>query len=256
VQLAVKLRRASDDFSLMGDDPLPPLIDSVFSGAESQVDRRRIGAIFVELGLVTAAELDAAIAVQRETGGMLGEILVGQGKLTRLGLAQALSALWESRELAPLRPVGDDDPVDEPDINGLASRDYDIARESQERVEALAQELRAEAETRAGEFAGRLGAQAEETAALQTWVAALHEAVAAIKAKVDRADAQLRDDLDSLRAQLEELRRIHAGAAQASGEAQDAALRAAGKAQDPTGPAESAQARKGKRPKRKKKDRR
>ena len=70
--------------------------------------------------------------MQRETGATLGEILVRQGKLTRLGLAQALSALWESRELPPLRPAGDDDPVDDTDIHDLASRDRSIARESQD----------------------------------------------------------------------------------------------------------------------------
>lgn len=274
----------------MGDDPLPPLIDSAHAGPAREVDRRRIGEVFVELGFVTADELDAALAVQRETGGMLGEVLVGQGKVTRLGLAQALSALWTSRELPPSPPVGDDDPVDDPDIHDLGSGEHSIARESEARVEALAQRLLAEAATRAGEFAGQLGAQAEEAAALRRWVAALHEAVAAIQAKEDRADAQLRHDLDSLGAQLEELRTTHAGAAQASREAQAAASRAASEAHqfeqrikleterlsaevaklqartelqapsgdesadtDPTPPAEAAA---GKRPKRKKKDRR
>ena len=277
----------------MGDDPLPPLIHDVLSGPDSQVDRRRIGAIFVDLGLVTAQELDAALAVQRATGATLGEILVRQGKLTRLVLAQALTALWESRELAPLRAAGDDDPVDETEIHDLTSRDRSIARESQDRVQALAQELRAEAATRVRASSGGLGAQVEETAALQTWVAALHEAVAAIKAKEDRTEAQLRDDLDSLRAQLEELRTIHTAAAQASRDAQDAAFQAAREARqserrikreterlstevaelrartdsqapssneppgkDRTPPVEAAPATKGKHPKRRKKNRR
>ena len=59
------------------------------------------------------------------------------------------------------------------------------------------------------EISNRLGEQAKETDALRTWVAALHEVVAAIVAE-DRTAAQLRDDLDSVRAQLEELRRIEA----------------------------------------------
>jgi hypothetical protein len=293
VQLIVKLRRRSADLSVMGDErPTRSLIDPVLTGPGSESDRQRIGEIFVELGLVAADELDAALAVQRERGGMLGEILVGQGKVTRLGLAQALAALWEYRESS--RPPRDDDPVDVPDVHGLARRAHTIARESQEQVEALAQELRAEAAAQAGEISGQLGAQAEEAAKLRAWVAALHEAVAAVQAKEDQADALLRQDVDSLRAKLEELRTIHTAAAQASRDVQDEAVRAASEAQqfqqritleterlstevaelrartellassehelpdrNPTPPAaEAAPATKGKRPKRKRKDRR
>jgi len=57
--------------------------------------RRPIGEIFVELGFVTRAQLDAALAVQQQTGGRIGEILVEQGSLTRLDLASALAEHWE-----------------------------------------------------------------------------------------------------------------------------------------------------------------
>jgi hypothetical protein len=58
--------------------------------------RRPIGQIFVDLGFITPDDREAALAVQRESGGLLGEILITQGKLTRLELANALSEHWES----------------------------------------------------------------------------------------------------------------------------------------------------------------
>ena len=63
-----------------------------------EVERRRpIGEIFVELGFITSDQLEAALDVQRQTGGRIGEILVEQGSLTRLDLASALAEHWEPR---------------------------------------------------------------------------------------------------------------------------------------------------------------
>ena len=62
--------------------------------------RRRIGEIFVELGFITGPQLDAALEVQREKGGRIGEILVAQGSLTRLDLASALAEHWEPHRFA------------------------------------------------------------------------------------------------------------------------------------------------------------
>ena len=59
--------------------------------------RRPIGQIFVEFGFITAAQLDAALEVQRTTGARIGEILVEQGSLGRLDLASALAEHWEPR---------------------------------------------------------------------------------------------------------------------------------------------------------------
>ena len=50
----------------------------------------------VDLGFITSDDREAALEVQRESGGLLGEILITQGKLTRLELANALSEHWES----------------------------------------------------------------------------------------------------------------------------------------------------------------
>jgi chromosome segregation ATPase len=64
--------------------------------------RRPLGEIFVERGLVSEAQLDAALVEQRESGGKLGEILVEQGVLSRLDLAGALADQWAG--LQKLRP--------------------------------------------------------------------------------------------------------------------------------------------------------
>ena len=58
-------------------------------------DRRRIGEVFVELGFVTGEQLDAALEVQRTSGGRVGEILIERGSMSRLDLASALIEYWE-----------------------------------------------------------------------------------------------------------------------------------------------------------------
>ena len=57
--------------------------------------RRPIGEIFVELGFVSAAQLEAALVEQHRTGARIGEILIAQGSLTRFDLASALAEHWE-----------------------------------------------------------------------------------------------------------------------------------------------------------------
>ena len=64
----------------------------------------RVGDALLELGLVSRDEIDSALEVQRETGERLGEILVGQGVISRLELAGALSEHWSS--LTKLRGPG------------------------------------------------------------------------------------------------------------------------------------------------------
>ena len=63
-----------------------------------------VGDALLELGLVSRDQIDSAHAVQRETGERLGEILVGQGVISRLELADALSEHWSS--LTKLRAPG------------------------------------------------------------------------------------------------------------------------------------------------------
>lgn len=69
-------------------------------------NRRPIGEVFVELGLITDEQLAAALDVQRTSGERLGEILVEQQYVTRLDLAGALARHWEPRE--PPADAGDD----------------------------------------------------------------------------------------------------------------------------------------------------
>ena len=78
----------SDADAVVGEDPtVLPLGPHL---------RRPIGQIFVDLGFITPDDREAALTVQREDGGLLGEILITQGKITRLELANALSEHWES----------------------------------------------------------------------------------------------------------------------------------------------------------------
>ena len=58
--------------------------------------RQAIGEILVEKELITPAQLESALAVQRERGGLLGEILVAQGLVDRLAIASVLVHQWTS----------------------------------------------------------------------------------------------------------------------------------------------------------------
>jgi MSHA biogenesis protein MshE len=55
------------------------------------VAKLRLGEILVEQGVLTSAQLDAALAQQRSSGLRLGRILIGQGLLSERGLAVALA---------------------------------------------------------------------------------------------------------------------------------------------------------------------
>lgn len=57
--------------------------------------KRRLGDIVVERGLITAEQLDEALAVQRESGAKLGEVLVELGFLTRVALAGVIGEQWD-----------------------------------------------------------------------------------------------------------------------------------------------------------------
>jgi hypothetical protein len=57
--------------------------------------RRKLGDIFVERGLITPAQLEDALAEQRQSGGRLGEILVERGFVTRVALAGVITEQWD-----------------------------------------------------------------------------------------------------------------------------------------------------------------
>jgi hypothetical protein len=67
---------------------------------------RPLGALLVDRGLLTGAELELALGEQRRTGRVLGEILVARGYVSGLALAQALA----DQHGVQLRPRGGDEP--------------------------------------------------------------------------------------------------------------------------------------------------
>jgi uncharacterized phage infection (PIP) family protein YhgE len=66
------------------------------------IERRPIGEIFVEHGVVTQNQLESALTAQGDSGQRLGEVLVAQGAITRLELASALAEQWST--LQKIRP--------------------------------------------------------------------------------------------------------------------------------------------------------
>jgi MSHA biogenesis protein MshE len=57
--------------------------------------KRRLGDIIVKRGLITAEQLEEALAAQRESGAKLGEVLVDLGFITRVALAGVISEQWD-----------------------------------------------------------------------------------------------------------------------------------------------------------------
>jgi hypothetical protein len=100
--------------------------------------KRRLGDIIVERGLITANQLEHALAVQRESGSKLGEVLVELGYITRVALAGVITEQWDELRLttSSRRNAGDGArstvPVGTP-----------AEIELRERVEALTVELAA-----------------------------------------------------------------------------------------------------------------
>ena len=164
--------------------------------SEDAEQRRPLGEIFVERGLVTDDELDHALQIQKEGGEKLGEILVAQGSITRLQLASALAEQWTAlRKIRP--PSSPEDLVAPAPTTGtarevVASPDVDRLHEA---VSALEQRLRA----------------AESAAAREPWreeIAAASESMLGTLAELQtRLEATAtRDEL----APVEELRtRVH-----------------------------------------------
>ncbi len=73
---------------------------SVSTPGANGVRYRRIGSILLERGVITQEQLAAALEQQRESGGLLGEILVLGYGVSRLHLADALAEQWAEVQLA------------------------------------------------------------------------------------------------------------------------------------------------------------
>jgi hypothetical protein len=101
--------------------------------------KRRLGDIFVERGMIDQAQLDEALAVQRETGAKLGEVLVDLGFITRVALAGVISEQWDELRLtARARETAESEA---PDAAATGSSVVEVAL--RERLEALTAELAA-----------------------------------------------------------------------------------------------------------------
>lgn len=78
------------------DDVGLPLTDEVSApaGGEEEVyagGHRQLGQVLVELGALSEEQLQEALQIQRENGGLLGRVLVEQGYVNRSDIVQALS---------------------------------------------------------------------------------------------------------------------------------------------------------------------
>jgi hypothetical protein len=195
----------TDTEVVVGDPTVPPLGSHL---------RRPIGQIFVDLGFITPDDREAALTVQRESGGLLGEILITQGKITRLELANALSEHWESA-------TGADNATGN---RGPSLVDVPLGDGSSRRVEPsnVAELRRLLAELEAARVADARAAEARFTA-IDEALAALTQA-RAVEAETTRtANDELRERLDELialrTADLETSQAAHSQAAHATAEA-------------------------------------
>lgn len=165
-----------------GEPPKPaPTLRVVAAPAQGDsAIRRPIGEIFLELGFITQAQLDAALDVQRTTGARIGEILVEQGSLTRLDLASALAEQWSSLEkLRPPSPSASDLHVS-PLRDGSAQRDVPAADSGA--LSAL--------EGRLSALESTPGADATPGAAeIEAGIVELRNALAALDQKIDEVSA-------------------------------------------------------------------
>ena len=105
-------------------ETVPPVASSDvterFAGDEVAGNGGRLGDQLIGSGLITVAQLNQALATQRESGGRLGEVLVAAGALSEQSLAHALAAFFGTG-VANLRR-------DKPDPTVLPLMKEDVAR--------------------------------------------------------------------------------------------------------------------------------
>ena len=186
-------------------DPFEPLTPD-----QVQI-RRPIGEIFVDLGFVTADQLESALAQQTQSGARIGEILVEQGSMSRLDLASALVEQWSAlRTIRPPQSPGSGDSELPPGVvalrrGGSARGGMPGALSNDPRDEL--NELR----TAIGELEARMAASLE-AAGTQNVADALRPVLARVDAledaPVERDLAALREAVEALRGQLVEPHRL------------------------------------------------
>ncbi len=131
---------------------------------------RRIGRILVEKELITADQLDVALAEHAATGALVGEICVARFGLERIRLADVLAEQWDEMQHAHA-------------CRGDGSDDEDFGRSVETVLRVLLDEARA---TRL-ELTSRTDELGQRLAALETVVAGVGEALAAVSAEPARS---------------------------------------------------------------------
>lgn len=59
-----------------------------------KIVNKQLGAFLVECGVISQAQLDSALVLQKQKGGLIGEILVDLGFVREENIAQALTAQY------------------------------------------------------------------------------------------------------------------------------------------------------------------
>jgi len=130
----------------------------------------RLGDLFVQRGLISQAQLEAALAEQRDSGMKLGEILVEKGWVSRVDLASVISKQWDASGLT-LSAVRKPRPApvkQEPDAGGGA-----VESALLDRLEQLAAEL-ANRDERIERQSSTIDALLTRIAELEALLAGLH----------------------------------------------------------------------------------
>ncbi len=160
--------------------------------------RRSIGEIFVERGIISAAQLERALEAQRITGKRLGEVLVEQGSLSRLDLAGALAEQWAGlQKLRPPVPKPKPEPWQQRAIRGEAPAETTRA------IGKAAEDLAAIRES-VTDLDARL-TLTERAAASEAWRDEIAASATALASRLDGIDAML-DSLPGLAAADAQLR--------------------------------------------------
>jgi hypothetical protein len=176
-----------------------------------EADRRPIGEIFVEKGVITEEQLQRALDEQRKTGARLGEVLVAQETLTRLALASALAEQWS--DLQKLRPP---EPLPlrttaSPDTRAAAVEsppDPELARMTEELRHAVAGlERRVDDVAAAGPLVDRIAAVETHVASSGEAVEELRNAVRDVGTRVEEitVDAPDKAVIDRIHRSIEQL---------------------------------------------------
>lgn len=185
----------------VGDEAPEPAVPADDVVPTVQPLRRPLGEIFVERGLATEEQLEAALEEQRRSGSKLGEILVSQGILSRLDLAGALADQWASlqklrppdpKPIEPWQQVAPRELAAEPGPTPAATDDDDLG--------VLVAEL--DRRVRSAEAAASTDRWREDVRAAAD---ALGARITALEHRLDGVDGSDASALDELRAMVAEV---------------------------------------------------